>query len=53
VEAFRVDTALLDALEPLVARTTELEITRSGEGLYVTAGGRLLEGKLERIALTT
>jgi uncharacterized protein YaeQ len=51
IEVWRIDPALLDALEERLERTTRMEVVRSGGQLYVTVGGVTLEGALERCSL--
>ncbi len=51
IEVFRVDPALLAALEPKIERNTKLELVRNEGTLYVTVGGATLEGALERAPL--
>jgi uncharacterized protein YaeQ len=38
IAVWRVEPSLLDALEPLLARSSKLELTRNEERLYVTIG---------------
>jgi uncharacterized protein YaeQ len=51
IEVWRIEPALLDAIEPHVDRHTSLEITRTDGRLYVTAGGEVLEGAIDRESL--
>jgi uncharacterized protein YaeQ len=51
IEAFRLDPAFLDTLEPKIGKNTKLELVRSDGTLYVTVGGQVIEGALERCAL--
>jgi uncharacterized protein YaeQ len=44
VEVWRIDTALLDALEPKIERHTAFDLTRSDGRLYLTVGPSTLEG---------
>lgn len=54
IEVWRIEPALLDALEPIVDRHTKLEVTRNDGRLYVTtSGGKVLEGAIERASLAT
>jgi uncharacterized protein YaeQ len=52
VGVFRVEPALVDAIEPHVERHTKLELTRTDGRLYVTIGGKVLEGAIDRVAIT-
>lgn len=51
IAVWRVEPALLDALEPHVDRHTDLEITRNDGRLYVTVGSHVLEGAIDRESL--
>ena len=51
IEVWRVDPALVAALEPLVGKQTSLDVTRSDGRLYVTAGGGVHEGAIDREGL--
>jgi uncharacterized protein YaeQ len=51
IEAWRIEAALLAAIEETLERTTSLEITRSDGRIYVTHDGRVFEGAIDRIAL--
>jgi uncharacterized protein YaeQ len=51
IEVWRFEPAFLDALEPLLERSTKLEIARNDGGLYVTAGSRVIEGAVTRVSL--
>ena len=51
IEVWRFEPAFLDALEPLLERRTKLEIARNDGGLYVTAGGRVIEGAATSVSL--
>lgn len=51
IEVWRVDPALLAALEEVVARNTSLGVVHTEGTLYVTVGGRTLEGALSRAPL--
>ncbi len=53
IEVWRVEPALLDALEPHIDRHTELEVTRNDGRLYVTVSGQVLEGAIDRESLTS
>jgi uncharacterized protein YaeQ len=50
IEVFRVDAALLDAME--LGRKTEIELTRNEGRVYLTIGGKVVEGDVERVGLT-
>lgn len=53
IAVFRVEPALLDAIERVVDRHTKLELTRTEGRVYVTtATGAVLEGGLEEARLT-
>src|ERR1019366_9303821 len=51
IEVWRFETSFLDALEGLIDRSTQLEIVRTDARLYVTVGGTVLEGDVERVTL--
>jgi uncharacterized protein YaeQ len=51
IEVWRIDQALLDALEPKVERHTSLDVLRSDERLYVTVAGATYEGAITRMSL--
>jgi uncharacterized protein YaeQ len=51
IEAWHIDGELLAALEPFIEKKTSLEIVRNEGRLYVTTGGRVLEGAIGRIPL--
>jgi len=51
IDVWRIDPALLDALEARVERKMQLEIVRNEGQLYVTIGGATLEGAIERASL--
>jgi len=51
IEVWRFETSFLDALERLIDRSTRLEIVRTDARLYVTVGGTVLEGDVERVTL--
>jgi uncharacterized protein YaeQ len=51
IEVFRFEPSFLDALEAQVDRTTHLEIVRTDGRLYVTVGGRVIEGEIARVSL--
>jgi uncharacterized protein YaeQ len=51
IEVYRIDPALLDAVEARVGRHTEMEIVRNEGRLYVTVEGTVIEGEITRIAL--
>jgi uncharacterized protein YaeQ len=51
IEVWRLQPALLDALEPAIDRRTKLEIVRSDGKLYVTVGTRVIEGDVVRVSL--
>lgn len=58
LEVFRLDPGLFDELEAALERTTELELVRTGNALYVTIRGgagaksldrRVVEGRIDRV----
>ncbi len=51
IEVWRIDQALLDALETRVDRHTTLDLLRSDGHLYVTIGGTTLDGPITRGSL--
>ena len=51
IEVWRFEPAFLDALEPMLDRSTKLELARNDGGLYVTVGGRVIEGAVARVSL--
>jgi uncharacterized protein YaeQ len=51
ISVWRVEPALLDALEPRVERAMELEVVRTEGRLYVTLAGAVHEGAITRAAL--
>jgi uncharacterized protein YaeQ len=51
IEVLRIDTALLDAMEPLIERHTAFDLTRNDGRLYVTLGDATLEGAIRRESL--
>jgi uncharacterized protein YaeQ len=51
IEVWRLESRLLDALEPQLERTTKLELVRSDGQLYFTAAGVSTSGALERLSL--
>jgi uncharacterized protein YaeQ len=51
IEVWRLDPSFLDAVGEAVDRNVDLEIVRTGGRLYVTIGGRVVEGDLQRIPL--
>jgi uncharacterized protein YaeQ len=52
IEAFALDRAFLDALEPLTQRNAKWELTRSDGQLYVSSGGQSLETPFAPLLLT-
>jgi uncharacterized protein YaeQ len=53
IEVWRFEPALLDALAPMMGRSSKVEIARSDGRLYVTiGGGRVIEGDVEQARLT-
>lgn len=53
IAVWRVDSALLDAMEAMLAKTTKLEIARNDGRVYVTHDGRVVEGEIARVSLAT
>jgi uncharacterized protein YaeQ len=51
IEVIRFEPQFLDALEPVVGRTTTLEIARNDGRVYVTSDGKVLEGDASRVSL--
>jgi uncharacterized protein YaeQ len=52
IEVWRFEPVLIDALEPMMGRSSKVEIARSDGRLYVTIGGRVVEGDVEQARLT-
>jgi len=51
IEVWRFATSFLDELEPKIARTTKLDLTRNDGQLYVTIGATQIEGTISRCSL--
>lgn len=51
IAVYRFAPSFLDALENTVDRLTKLELVRTDGRLYVTVGGEVIEGDLERVRL--
>ncbi len=51
IELFHFPVRLVDELEPLIDRNTELEIVRNDGQLYVTCRGATIEAPLDRLSL--
>jgi uncharacterized protein YaeQ len=51
IEVWRLEPGFLDALEPRIARKTELELVRTEGQLYVTLAGAAFDGPVTREAL--
>lgn len=51
IEVFRIEPSFLDALAEKIERNTALEILRNDGSLYVTVGGAVVEGTIERCSL--
>jgi uncharacterized protein YaeQ len=51
IEVYRFDPTLLDAVESLLGRSTDLEIVRSDGRLYVTVERTVIEGDVLRVDL--
>ena len=51
IDVYRFAPAFLDAVEAEVDRLTKLELVRTDGRLYVTVGGQVIEGELERVSL--
>lgn len=51
IEVMALETTFLDALEAIVPRRGSLELVHTGGQLYVTTGGKTLEGAVARTAL--
>jgi uncharacterized protein YaeQ len=52
IDVWRVETALLDAVDAKLDRNAKLEIVRTDGQLYVTIGGDAIEGAIERVSLS-
>ena len=53
IEVWRIEPALLDALEPRIERSTSLELVRTDGQLYLTVGAAQIHGTIERASLAT
>jgi uncharacterized protein YaeQ len=51
IEVYRFDPTLLDAVESLLGRSTDLELVRSDGRLYVTVERTVIEGDVLRVDL--
>jgi uncharacterized protein YaeQ len=51
IEVWRMEAAFLDEVEGTLDRSSQLEIVRSDGQIYVTVGGRVIEGKIEKVGL--
>jgi uncharacterized protein YaeQ len=51
IEVWRLEPAVLDAVDPRVDRNSKLELVRTDGLLYVTAGGEVIEGTITRGSL--
>jgi uncharacterized protein YaeQ len=51
LEVFRLEASFLDAVGERLERRTAAELVHSGGRLYLTLGGQVLEGTIERTAL--
>jgi uncharacterized protein YaeQ len=51
IEVWRFEPAFLDAIEAVLDRSTKLELARNDGGLYVTVGGRVIEGTIAGVSL--
>jgi uncharacterized protein YaeQ len=51
IEVWRIEPALLDALEATVDRNARVDLTRSDGRLYVTVNTRTMDGAIERVPL--
>jgi uncharacterized protein YaeQ len=51
IAVHRFAPAFLDAVEAQIDRTTKLEVVRTDGRLYVTIGGQVIEGELQRVSL--
>jgi hypothetical protein len=51
IEVYRFDPTLLDAVESLLGRSTDLELVRSDGRLYVTVERTVIEGDVQRVDL--
>jgi uncharacterized protein YaeQ len=53
IEVYRFDPTLLDAVESLLGRSTDLELVRSDGRLYVTVERTVIEGDVQRVDLAS
>jgi uncharacterized protein YaeQ len=51
IEIWRLEPGFLDALDEKVDRNSKIELVRNDGQIYVTIGGKLIEGTLERASL--
>lgn len=51
IEVMALDTTFLDALEAIVPQRGSLELVHTGGQIYVTAGGKTVEGAVARTSL--
>jgi uncharacterized protein YaeQ len=51
IEVFEIDVKLVDELEKVVGRRTELSLSRNDGQLYIDVGGKTLEGAVARTSL--
>ena len=51
IAVWRFEPSFLDALEPFVERRVKLEVLRNGGLVYVTVGGKTVEGAVTRESL--
>ena len=51
IDVWPLDTALLDAIEAKLGRTTKMDLTRNDGHLYITIDATTIEGPLERVSL--
>lgn len=51
IELWRLEPGFLDAIEAKIDRNAKLELVRNEGHIYVTAGGAMIEGTLERASL--
>jgi uncharacterized protein YaeQ len=51
IELWRIEPGFLDAIEAKIDRNAKLELVRNEGHIYVTAGGGMIEGTIERASL--
>jgi uncharacterized protein YaeQ len=51
IDVWRLDPSLIDAIGEVMDRNVDLELVRTGGRLYVTLGGRVVEGDIQSVRL--